>query len=441
MFISLVSGTVCHAYYNIGAFWQAPQCDTSNTGWVQKNSAGNTQNSLSINYMAAQKAGDTNIVFVGWTGNTGTISSINDTAGNTYQLAIGPTRSSNSTQYLYYAKNIVASSAGTNFVTVDLSASEQTDLGIYEYQGLFTASPLELTSSGAGNSTALGTASLTTIHSCDLLFSAAYLANTISAVGAAYSTRDNPGGDLVEDRVVSSSGTYNATGTQTPSGDYVMQLAAFKKNLGSLGSSTIKLVQEDFGTASGTNVSTSYVQAQIAGDINIVVVNWQASTGTISSISDVTGNSYTSVSGPIRGTALTQSIYYAKNIATSAAGANTVTVTFSASENSSVQVLEYSGLSMSAPLDVSAGSSGNSSSPSSGNVTTSFANELIIGAQTVQNAGAYTSTGPGFRPVSSTTNPSSTVISDRIVSATGTYSTSSTLSSTQHWVMGIVTFH
>jgi hypothetical protein len=60
----------------------------------------------------------------------------------------------------------------------------------------------------------------------------------------------------------------------------------------------------------------------------------------------------------------TQSIYYAKNIAASAANANTVTVRFNLIvPYPDVRALEYSGVGASTPLDTTAATSGTGATP------------------------------------------------------------------------------
>ena len=65
------------------------------------------QTSVSVTYAKAQTAGDLNIVVVGWNDSTAEISSVKDSQGNAYILAVGPTvQSGLATQAIYYAKNI-----------------------------------------------------------------------------------------------------------------------------------------------------------------------------------------------------------------------------------------------------------------------------------------------------------------------------------------------
>jgi hypothetical protein len=178
-------------------------------------------------------------------------------------------------------------------------------------------------------------------------------------------------------------------------------------------------------------VSVTYPAAQMAGDMNIVVVGWNDTTATVSSVTDSAGNSYKLAIGPTSGSALRQSIYYAPNIV---AGSNTVTVTFStAAAYADIRILEYRGVTT---LDVTAGASGSGTSASSGSATTTSANELIFGADTI--ATTTTAAGRGFT-ARIITSPDSDVAEDRTVTTTGSNSATASLSSGA-WVMQMATF-
>ena len=143
-----------------------------------------------------------------------------------------------------------------------------------------------------------------------------------------------------------------------------------------------------------TAVPVSYPAAQTAGDLNVVVVGWNDTTSTVQSVTDSAGNNYILAIGPTSGTGLRQSIYYASNIV---GGSNTVTVTFSqAAAYPDISILEYRGVTA---LDVTAGASGSSTAANSGAATTTSANELIFGANTV--AMSNKTVGSGFTDVSS----------------------------------------
>ena len=186
------------------------------------------------------------------------------------------------------------------------------------------------------------------------------------------------------------------------------------------------------------SVKVSYPQGQTAGDLNLVAVGWNDTSATVQSVTDSLGNSYALAAGPVKGTALTQSIYYAKNIL---AGSNTVTVTFSQSAVfPDVRILEYKGLNTTAPLDVTAGASGtsgNNAVVSSGAATTTSANELIFGAGMTN--GAFGKAGTSFKAEVITADGD--IAEDEVVSATGSYSATASLGAygSQHWIMQMVT--
>jgi hypothetical protein len=198
--------------------------------------------------------------------------------------------------------------------------------------------------------------------------------------------------------------------------------------------SSIRFVQVNAATpqSPASSVSVVYTNQQTAGDLNIVVVGWNDSISQVSAVTDSHGNAYWLAIGPTTGTALRQSIYYTKNAIT---GSNTVTVKFNqAAAYPDIRVLEYAGVST---LDVTAGASGTSASAGSGSATTSTAQELIFGANTVSTMNAGAASGFVGRII---TSPDGDLAEDRIVSSTGTYGATAPLTSSGAWVMQMATF-
>ena len=119
----------------------------------------------------------------------------------------------------------------------------------------------------------------------------------------------------------------------------------------------------------------------------MVVVGWNDASAQVSSLTDSKGNVYQLAVGPTVLTdspALSQSIYYAKNISAAAVGANTVTLTYSRRRAyPDVRILEYSGLDPVNPVDVVVGATGNSATSTSGAVITKNAMDLLVGANVV----------------------------------------------------------
>lgn len=130
---------------------------------------------------------------------------------------------------------------------------------------------------------------------------------------------------------------------------------------------TITYIQANYAVPqSAQTVNVTFTAAQTAQNLDVVVVGWNDSTATVTGVTDKSGNVYTLAVGPtVQAGVASQSIYYAKNIASAAAGANVVTVTFSsAATYPDIRILEYSGVDLDNPVDVTASSSGSSSTRS-----------------------------------------------------------------------------
>jgi hypothetical protein len=186
-------------------------------------------------------------------------------------------------------------------------------------------------------------------------------------------------------------------------------------------------------------VAVTLTAAQVARDLNVIAVEWNNSTATVSAVTDKSGNTYTLAVGPtVRSGYATQSIYYAKNLVAAAAGANIVTVTFSsAAASPDIRILGYSGADPNNPVDVTAAGSGNSTTSSSGSVTTTNATDLLFGANLVQS----TTTGPGAGFTSRLlTQPDGDIAEDQTVSATGSYSATAPITPANSWIMQLVAF-
>jgi len=185
-----------------------------------------------------------------------------------------------------------------------------------------------------------------------------------------------------------------------------------------------------------TSMAVTYTKAQVAGDLNVVVIGWNDATATIASVTDTAGNQYLRAGNPTIRTgnpAISQSIYYAKNIASAAASANAVTVAFSvAAAFPDIRILEYAGLDLANPLDVFVGSTGNSSTTSSAAVTTTNANDLLVAGNTIETFTTGAGTGFTSRLI---TNPDSDIAEDRTTTTTGSYSATASLGGTGAWAL------
>jgi hypothetical protein len=186
----------------------------------------------SATFAGAQAAGDLVVLVIGWAGGNASVTQVTDTAGNGYATTIGPTHiSAGITQVIYYAKGIAAAQAGSNTVTVTLNAAETSlDVRAVEYAGLDPVTPYDTSAAFGGRSTTASSLAVTTAASRELVFGAGVTLGSFTGAGATYTLRKLTGGGVgvVEDRVVSTLGSYTADAPLASSSSYVMQVATFR---------------------------------------------------------------------------------------------------------------------------------------------------------------------------------------------------------------------
>ncbi len=135
----------------------------------------------------------------------------------------------------------------------------------------------------------------------------------------------------------------------------------------------------------------------------------------------------------------TLAIFYAENIA---AGANTVTVSDSISNNTlRFAVLEYSGVAPANSLDVTAMTQGTGASASSGNATTTAAGDLLLGALMTGSGVTYTA-GTGFTVEERVPAAPNTklIAEDQIQAPAGGVAATANLSATASWGAALAAF-
>ncbi len=218
---------------------------------------------VNVSYAAAQTAGNVNIVVVGWNDATAHVQSVTDTKGNAYTLAVGPTvRTTVATQSIYYAKNIMAAAAGANAVRITFDrAAAFVDVRIAEYRGLDQAAPLDVTAANTGSSTAADSGAATTRFANELIVGANLVMSHTTGPGAGFTSRviTSPDGDILEDRIVTATGSYSAAAPISPSAQWIMQMVAFKA-AGSGGGSApdLTLTKQHGGTFTQGQTGATY---------------------------------------------------------------------------------------------------------------------------------------------------------------------------------------
>ena len=221
------------AYSPIASATTAASVSAVPIAYVQNNYATpqSPQTSVSVTYTGPQTAGNLNVVVVGWNDTNAAVNSVTDSKGNVYTRAVGPTMySTQLSQSIYYAKNVAGAAANSNVVTVQFSApAVYADIRVVEYAGIDRINPVDVVAVGSGSGTMSATSSVNTTHAKDLIFAANTVRTITTGPGSGFTSRiiTSPDGDIVQDRSVTSTGSYSASAPMT-AGTWVMQLVAFR---------------------------------------------------------------------------------------------------------------------------------------------------------------------------------------------------------------------
>jgi IPT/TIG domain-containing protein len=259
-------------FFLLGGFFAQAQAQVA---FVQSNFAvpHPIATSVTIPFTAAQTAGDLNVVVVGWNDSTAQVSSVVDSSGNSYSVAVGPTvQTGLATQAIFCAKNILPAAANGNIVTVTFTAAAVSpDIRIAEYKGLDTVSPLDVVAAAQGSSALSSSGAVTTTNANDLLVGANLVQTATTGPGVGYTSRviTTPDGDILEDQAVTATGSYSATAPDSPAGGWIMQLVAFRAASG--GGGTAQSVTATAGTPQSATINTAFataLQATVKDSLN-----------------------------------------------------------------------------------------------------------------------------------------------------------------------------
>jgi len=236
-----------------------PRAYAASTAFVQGRdtlvSSGTTAK-LAFNH--ANTAGNLIVVYVVWD-NPGTVK-VSDTRGNTYKAATArQTFGNNWSAQVFYASSVLG---GSNTVKAAFGTAI-TSFGIlylHEYSGLAKQSPVDVSASAVGTSASMSSGAVTTTHPKDLLFAAGASDLTVTH-GTGFTTRLKGFGNLTEDRVATTTGSYAGTATQDGT-TWAMQLVAFRVASGAAGPPTkLGFVQGPSNTAAGNAITPAVTVA------------------------------------------------------------------------------------------------------------------------------------------------------------------------------------
>jgi hypothetical protein len=196
---------------------------------VASSDSQNPVTTVSATYPRPQRAGDFDVVVVGWSDASHAVASIADTAGNSYALAAAPVSTSGVALAVYFARGISASTSDT--VTVDFDSADVLCLAILEYSGV---SQVDQSAPGTGSGAMASTGTVTTSAARELVFGAGEPDQNATAnfatAGSGFTKRaiTSISGMIAEDMIVSQPGSYSASGTLDVSSGWVMQVVTFK---------------------------------------------------------------------------------------------------------------------------------------------------------------------------------------------------------------------
>jgi hypothetical protein len=197
----------------------------------------------------------------------------------------------------------------------------------------------------------------------------------------------------------------------------------------------ITFVQAAVYTNAGNNSfsAAAFPAAQVAGNLNVVVISWGDQADMVAAVGDTNFNMYFSATSLLQSQGFSQRIYYAPNIK---AGANLVTVGLTGNAPSpKIRIFEYSGIVPALPVDMSMAAGGSTATASVGPVNTTQARELLFAANTVGSA----TTGPGT-DFTERQLDAGDLVEDRVVDVTGAYTATAPLTSSGNWIMQLVSF-
>jgi hypothetical protein len=182
-------------------------------------------NAMVTAMLPGEGAGDVLVIGVAWAG-TATVT-LSDTDGNTY-VAIDQVGTSDPFTLRVFSANI-SSVTSTNTITAQLSGNDALAIVIADYRGLAGAVPLDGFIGTTGAGTPVTSSSLTTTNANDILTAIGVSASPMAAAAPFTSRERSPLGEvLLEDLAVTTAGSYQASETQSGSGNWMMELVALR---------------------------------------------------------------------------------------------------------------------------------------------------------------------------------------------------------------------
>jgi hypothetical protein len=194
--------------------------------------------------------------------------------------------------------------------------------------------------------------------------------------------------------------------------------------------------------AAATALTGTFPSATTSGDLLVLSASvYTGTTNHITSVTDSAGNAWTRVGAfSVASHNSDGEMWYSPN----AASVTAVTVNVAAAATIALSVQEFSGIATASPLDVSAGTSNTSNTPSSGPAAATAANELAVGFVAGHaNAQTITVTAPGYtaQPQQTSTGTIATVVTGyKVLGSASSETFTGSFGTAMYWAAGVAIF-
>jgi hypothetical protein len=187
-----------------------------------------TDTSLSVSFEKPIGSGNTIVIALDVFGpETAAVTAVTDTLGNHFTV-LGPFDSSVERHYLAYAEDTVP---GTDAITAAVDTAASLELYIHEYSGLAPAASLDAVQWANGSSLAVDgmqSGFATTTAPVEVVFAFAECTSGTCASGTGFTLRSHGHGNVTEDHIVTSIGSYQAVATSLDSATWTIVMATFR---------------------------------------------------------------------------------------------------------------------------------------------------------------------------------------------------------------------
>ena len=194
--------------------------------------------------------------------------------------------------------------------------------------------------------------------------------------------------------------------------------------------------------AGSTTNTVTLATPTTPGDLLVLSAGvYSGTTNQITSVTDSAGNAWIRIGAfAVSGHYSDGEMWYSAN----AGPTSSVTVSTSTATHVAVEVLEFSGVATTAPLDISTGASNTGNTPSSGSVNPTAMNDLVVGFIAGHGNGeAITFTAPGYttQPQQTTGASVASVITGyQVLAAASAQTFTGNFATSMYWAAGIAAF-